>query len=152
MVWYIIRANILLIVNVILTDGIRMFLNTLVKKIEDNCKITIVFLYWNNKPLIQWFSIKYEPTLCSLLVFVLAPAGLGKIQRNSQTIRTYYMLNQRIRCMYKQLLKRRHHGRGGGEEGGWYNPIARLTWLYTSKGVRLNIIVIHSNIFPILTG
>ena len=43
MVWYIIRANILLIVNVILTDGIRMFLNTLVKKIEDNCKITIFF-------------------------------------------------------------------------------------------------------------
>ena len=32
MVWYIIRANILLIVNVILTDGIRMFLNTLTKK------------------------------------------------------------------------------------------------------------------------
>ena len=118
MVWYIIRANILLIVNVILTDGIRMFLNTLVKKIEDNCKITIVFLYWNNKPLIQWFSIKYEPTLCSLLVFVLTPAGLGKIQRNSQTIRTYYMLNQRIRCMYKQLLKRRHHGRGGRGRGG----------------------------------
>ena len=29
MVWYIIRANILLIVNVILTDGIRMFLNTI---------------------------------------------------------------------------------------------------------------------------
>ena len=43
MVWYIIRANILLIVNVILTDGIRMFLNTLVKKIEDNCKITFFF-------------------------------------------------------------------------------------------------------------
>ena len=32
MVWHIIRANILLIVNVILTDGIRMFLNTLNKK------------------------------------------------------------------------------------------------------------------------
>ena len=118
MVWYIIRANILLIVNVILTDGIRMFLNTLVKKIEDNCKITIFFLYWNNKPLIQWFSIKYEPTLCSLLVFVLAPAGLGKIQRNSQTIRTYYMLNQRIRCMYKQLLKRKTSRKGGRERGG----------------------------------
>ena len=29
MVWHIIRANILLVVNVILTDGIRMFLNTL---------------------------------------------------------------------------------------------------------------------------
>ena len=32
MVWHIIRVNILLIVNVILTDGIRMFLNTLTKK------------------------------------------------------------------------------------------------------------------------
>ena len=32
MVWHILRANILLIVNVILTDGIRIFLNTLTKK------------------------------------------------------------------------------------------------------------------------
>ena len=38
MVWHIKRSNILLIVNVILTDGIRMFLNTLTKKIEANCK------------------------------------------------------------------------------------------------------------------
>ena len=41
MVWHIIRVKILLIVNIILTDGIRMFLNTLTKKIEANCKITI---------------------------------------------------------------------------------------------------------------
>ena len=42
MVWHILlSANILPIVNVILTDGIRMFLNTLTKKIEANCKITI---------------------------------------------------------------------------------------------------------------
>ena len=41
---HIIRANILLIVNVILTDGIRMFLNTLTKEIEANCKITIFFV------------------------------------------------------------------------------------------------------------
>ena len=33
----------LLIVNVILKDGIRMFLNTLTKKIEANCKITSFF-------------------------------------------------------------------------------------------------------------
>ena len=33
MVWHILRANILLIVNVILIDGIRIFLNTLTKKI-----------------------------------------------------------------------------------------------------------------------
>ena len=32
MVWHVIRANILLIVNVILTDRIRMSLNTLTKK------------------------------------------------------------------------------------------------------------------------
>ena len=32
MVWHIIRANILLIVNVILTDRMRMSLNTLTKK------------------------------------------------------------------------------------------------------------------------
>ena len=32
MVWHIIRANILLIVNVILTDRIRMSLNTLTQK------------------------------------------------------------------------------------------------------------------------
>ena len=42
MVWHIIRANILLIVNVILTDEIRMFLNTLPRKKEANCKIIFV--------------------------------------------------------------------------------------------------------------
>ena len=39
----------------------------------------------------------------SLLVFFLAPSGLGKILRNSQNIRAYYMLNllnHRIRCIY----------------------------------------------------
>ena len=41
MVWHIICAKIFLIVNIILTDGIRMFLNTLTRKIEANCKITI---------------------------------------------------------------------------------------------------------------
>ena len=35
--------NALLIVNVILKDGIRMFLNTLTKKIEVTCKITPFF-------------------------------------------------------------------------------------------------------------
>ena len=33
MVWHILRANIVRIVNVILTDGIRIFLNTLTKNI-----------------------------------------------------------------------------------------------------------------------
>ena len=43
MVWHIIRANILLIVNVILTDRIWVSLNTLTKKIEANFQITIFF-------------------------------------------------------------------------------------------------------------
>ena len=43
MVWHIIRANILLIVNLILTDRIRMSLNTLTKKLPEN-----FFLSLNN--------------------------------------------------------------------------------------------------------
>ena len=38
-----------------------------------------------------------------MLVFFLAPAGLGKKLRNSQNIRTYYMLNHRIRCIYSEI-------------------------------------------------
>ena len=45
-----------LIVNVILTDGIRMFSEYSYQKIGANCKIT-VFFQWTNKPLIRWFSI-----------------------------------------------------------------------------------------------
>ena len=56
--------------------------------------------WWNNKSLIRWFNIQYERTFCSLLVFLLDPTGLGKILRNSQNIRAYYMLNHRIRCIY----------------------------------------------------
>ena len=44
MVWHIISSIILRMVNVILTDGIRVILNTLTKKIEANCKITIFFV------------------------------------------------------------------------------------------------------------
>ena len=36
--------NILFIVNVIFTGGVTVFLNTLTKKIEANCKITIFFV------------------------------------------------------------------------------------------------------------
>ena len=78
MVWRIIRANILLIVNVILTDRI-----------------------------------------CSLLVFFLAPAGLGKIQRNSQNIRTYYMLNHRIRCIYCMFIHDTENFLVVCSNGGW---------------------------------
>ena len=37
-----------------------------------------------------------------MLVFFFAPAGFGKIPRNSQNIRTYYMLNHRIRCIHSR--------------------------------------------------
>ena len=40
---YIIQANILFIVKVIFTDGNWVSLDTLTKKIEANCKITIFF-------------------------------------------------------------------------------------------------------------
>ena len=60
----------------------------------------VIFLKWNNKSLIQWLNILYGRTLWSLLVFFLAPLGLGKILRKSQNIRAYYMLNHRIRCIY----------------------------------------------------
>ena len=45
MVWHIMRAN-MLIVNVILIDRMRMFLNTLTKTIESNHKITFFFFFF----------------------------------------------------------------------------------------------------------
>ena len=42
----------------------------------------------------------YERTFYLLLVFFLAPAGLGKIPHNSQNIRVYYMLNHAIRSIH----------------------------------------------------
>ena len=47
-------------------------------------------------------SFYYEWTCCSLFVFFLATVGLGKMLHNTQNIRTYYMLNHRIRCIYSQ--------------------------------------------------
>ena len=44
MVWHMIRANILLIVNVILTDGIRMFLNTLTRNNRSQLQNNIFFV------------------------------------------------------------------------------------------------------------
>ena len=81
MVWHIIRANILLIVNVILTDGIRMFLNTLTKKNRSQLQNNNFFCSGIINLLFDGFHIKYERSFCSLLVFFLAPAGLGKILR-----------------------------------------------------------------------
>ena len=46
MVWHIMSANIFLNVNVILTDGIRNFLNTLTNKIVANqLQIAIFFFF-----------------------------------------------------------------------------------------------------------
>ena len=58
------------------------------------------FFKWNNISLIRWLNIQYAWTFCSLLVIFLARSGLGKILRNLQNIRAYYMLNHRIRCTY----------------------------------------------------
>ena len=96
MVWHIIWANILLIVNIIFTDGIRMFSENAYLKIEieAKCKITVFYFFY------LFLFLSYERTFCSLLVFFLAPLELEKILRNSQNIRTYYMLNHRIRRIY----------------------------------------------------
>ena len=67
MVWHIICAKILRIVNNILTDGIRTFLNTLTKKIEDNCKITFFCSGIIN---LLFDGLAYKRSgHCSLLVF-----------------------------------------------------------------------------------
>ena len=91
----------LLIVNVILKDGIRMFLNTLTKKNRSQLQNNIFFLWWNNKPLIRWFSIKYERTFCSLLVFPppLSPLP-GSEKYNASRKISARIICYRIRCMY----------------------------------------------------
>ena len=81
------RVKILLIVNVILTNGIRMFMNTLTKKIEANCKITTFFCSGIINLLFD--GLAYNTSGHFARIF-LAHAGLGKIQRNSQKIRTYW--------------------------------------------------------------
>ena len=53
----IICTNISLIVIVILTEVIRMFINTRSEKIEAYRKITIFFVVENSKPLIWWFRV-----------------------------------------------------------------------------------------------
>ena len=51
---------------------------------------------WNSNSLIRWLTIKYRRTFCSLLAF----SSPLNIQRYSQNIRAYYMLNHPIRYMY----------------------------------------------------
>ena len=76
------------------------FIGFLAEGLEKPNFDVIFFSKWNNKSLIRWLNIQDTRTFCSLLLFFLAPLGLGKILRNSQNIRAYYMLNHRIRCMY----------------------------------------------------
>ena len=90
MVWHIIRANILLIVNVIRTDRIRVSLNTLTKKIEANFQITIFFCSGIINLLFDGLAYNTSGHF----------AHCSYLPRNSQNIRTYYMLNHRIRCIY----------------------------------------------------
>ena len=84
MVLHIIPANILFIVNVIFTDGIRVFLNTLNQKNRSNLQ--------NNNFFCRG--------IINLLFDGLAYNTSRHFAHCSQNIRTYYMLNHRIRCMY----------------------------------------------------
>ena len=72
MVWHIIRANILLIVNVILTDRIRVSLNTLTKKIEANFQITIFFCSGVINLLFDGLAYNTCGSFASCVVFFLA--------------------------------------------------------------------------------
>ena len=99
MVWHKIPANILFIVNVIFTDGIRVFLNTLTQKIEANYKITIFFCSGIINLLFVGLAYNTSGHFAHCSYFSSPLLGFGKILRNSQNIRTYYMLNHRIRCM-----------------------------------------------------
>ena len=54
---------------------------------------------WNNK-LFDGLTYNTRGHFAHCSHFILAPSGLGKIQRNSQNILAYYMLNHRIRCIY----------------------------------------------------
>ena len=98
MVWHIIKVNILLIVNIILTDVVRMFSENSYQKIEANCKTTIFFCSGIINLLFDSFAYHTSGNFAHCLYF--SSAGLEKILRNSQNIRTYHMLNQRIRCVY----------------------------------------------------
>ena len=97
MVWHIIRANILLSVNVIITDGIRMFLNILTKKLEASCKITF-FCSGIMNLLFDGFAYNMSGHFS---YFSSLLQGSDKYYATRKIyIRTYYILNRRIRCMY----------------------------------------------------
>ena len=89
MVWHITRANILLIVNVILTDRVRMSLNTHQKK-KDNCQI-IFFCSGIIKLLFDGLAYNTSGHFAHCSYF-----SEPRIPRNSQNIRTYYMLSNKV--------------------------------------------------------
>jgi len=68
-----------------------------------------------------------------LLVLFLAPTGLGKILRNSENIRAYYMLNHRIRWIFIMNL----------------HKIIIITTLYTT--IKINTILSSKSEKPFWT-
>ena len=62
-------------------------------------------LSWDRHVLVTDKTVRYgtvsdDKIRYHTLVFFLARSGLGKILRNLQNVRAYYMLNHRIRCVY----------------------------------------------------
>ena len=77
-----------------------MFLNTLTKKIEANCKITIFCRGIIN---LLFDGLAYNTCGHFAHWSENGAMGLGKILRNLQNIRAYYMLNHLIIHMKKLL-------------------------------------------------
>ena len=101
MVWHIIWANILLTVNIIFTDGIRMFSeNSYLKiEIEAKCKTTIFFCSGIINLLFDGLAYHTSGHFAHCSYFFSPLRGSKKIC-NSQNICTHYMLDHRVRCIY----------------------------------------------------
>ena len=61
---------------------------------EANCKITILFCSGIINLLFDGLAYNTSRHFAHCSYFFSPPAGLGKIQRSSQNIRTYYILNK----------------------------------------------------------
>ena len=97
MVWHIIRANILLIVNVIRTDRIRVSLNTLTKKIEANFQITIFFCSGIINLLFDGLAYNTSGHFAHCSYFSSPLRGSDKCHATRKI--SARMLNHRIRCI-----------------------------------------------------
>ena len=97
MVWHIIRANILLIVNVILTDRIWVSLNTLTKKIEANFQITIFFCSGIINLLFDGLAYNTSGHFAHCSYFSSPLRGSDKYHATRKI--SARMLNHRIRCI-----------------------------------------------------